>query len=165
VLVFLATLILAINGNGIIVNHATVEGAQWLLPVFLAGSLVYIYREYVPIDARIVLVLAAITIISQCCFNAYALFLVTTLYALLVFGASGFAKKIKLPGDYSYGIYIYGFLVQQIVNNYLHNLPALTSMLITVPATILLGVLSWHFIEGPIMNYAHKVTTKLKRPR
>ncbi|MGP1190250.1 acyltransferase, partial [Serratia sp. CY54781] len=48
--------------------------------------------------------------------------------------------------DYSYGVYIYAFPVQQIVINHT-SLGFYSSMLFSALMTLLLGALSWHLVE------------------
>jgi peptidoglycan/LPS O-acetylase OafA/YrhL len=56
---------------------------------------------------------------------------------------SDIGKKI---GDMSYGIYIYGFVVQQVLVHYF-GLGIWSLMAISIPLTYLLGYGSWHLIE------------------
>jgi peptidoglycan/LPS O-acetylase OafA/YrhL len=49
-------------------------------------------------------------------------------------------------GDISYGVYIYGFLVQQTLLNYLSLDPFLLTIL-SLSVTYVLSYLSWHYIE------------------
>ena len=79
------------------------------------------------------------------------------MYGVLLLGSSSIFKKIKLPGDYSYGVYIYAFLVQQITAHYIIGLSAYRSLLITVPITILLAAFSWYLIEHPSLKLAKKI--------
>jgi len=53
---------------------------------------------------------------------------------------------IKGRFDYSYGIYIYAFPVQQLCINTL-NIGFYTSMILSAVVTIALASLSWHFVE------------------
>jgi peptidoglycan/LPS O-acetylase OafA/YrhL len=57
---------------------------------------------------------------------------------------------ISKYGDLSYGIYIYGFLVQQIIMNYNHKLYLHPYLLFicALPITLLCAFLSWHLIES-----------------
>ena len=80
-------------------------------PFFVAGSLFYIFRKNILIDYRIAI---ALVIIYGVFLKVFLLY-IALMYWVLVLGSSGIFKKIKLPGDYSYGIYIYAFLVQQLV--------------------------------------------------
>jgi peptidoglycan/LPS O-acetylase OafA/YrhL len=56
----------------------------------------------------------------------------------------------KFMGDYSYGIYIYAFPVQQSVSAVLDPGPWLM-LVVTLPVTLALAVLSWHLIEKPAL--------------
>ena len=137
-------------------NYLTVLGGKLVL-FFTAGMLLYIYKHRFLVDYRISLLL----IIS--CFCVYGtwffqpLFYLALPYTALVLGASSVFKKIKLPGDYSYGIYIYGFLIQQVLANLFPGLNSYYSLLLTLPIVIPLGILSWHLIEYPAIEYGKKL--------
>ncbi|WP_426700829.1 acyltransferase family protein [Rhodanobacter sp. Col0626] len=56
-------------------------------------------------------------------------------------------------GDFSYGLYLYGFLVQQCVNDLSGNtLSALQNAFISLPIALVLAYLSWHLIEKPMLS-------------
>jgi peptidoglycan/LPS O-acetylase OafA/YrhL len=55
-------------------------------------------------------------------------------------------------GDISYGVYIYGFLVQQVFMNYF-NLSAIGLMILSIPTTYLLAYISWHLVEKRMLKY------------
>lgn len=128
-------------------------------PFFVAGSLIYIFRKNILIDYRIAIVLLVIYGVFLKVFLLY----VALMYGVLVLGSSGIFKKIKLPGDYSYGIYIYAFLVQQLVAYYDPAISPYKSLLLTVPFTVLLASLSWHFFERPSIQLARKITYHICR--
>jgi peptidoglycan/LPS O-acetylase OafA/YrhL/predicted O-methyltransferase YrrM len=61
----------------------------------------------------------------------------------------------RLPssfGDYSYGIYIYAFPVQQTISFLLHPTSGWLMFAIAMPITAVAAVLSWHWIERPSLN-------------
>jgi peptidoglycan/LPS O-acetylase OafA/YrhL len=125
-------------------------------PFFIVGSICYLFRRYLIIDYKIAILLLVIYIIF---YKSIFLFM-ALLYGVLVAGSSDFAKKIKLPGDYSYGIYVYAFVVQQIIAYYLPDISSYQSLLLTVPFTIGLASLSWHFVEYPLMRFAKRKVKK-----
>ena len=55
-------------------------------------------------------------------------------------------------GDLSYGIYIYGFPIQQTLMHYF-KFNALELMLVSLPISMLFGYWSWHVIEKKILCY------------
>ncbi|KEY57811.1 acyltransferase [Serratia sp. DD3] len=62
--------------------------------------------------------------------------------------------------DFSYGIYIYAFPVQQIIINYT-NMPFFLSMSVSAAITIILAACSWHFVEKKALSkYSKKILLK-----
>jgi len=61
-------------------------------------------------------------------------------------------------GDYSYGIYLYGYPIQQALWHYVPVFRQWWYMaLAALPVTILFSVFSWHFIEKPCLALKRKV--------
>ncbi len=57
-------------------------------------------------------------------------------------------------GDFSYGIYIYGFLVQQLLVHLSHNTIGLYNMMwMAWLVTLVLAILSWHIIEKKALKH------------
>ena len=54
--------------------------------------------------------------------------------------------------DYSYGIYIYAFPVQQTLVSFWPQMPLIDYLLSTLMITIALAALSWHFVEKPALK-------------
>lgn len=66
-------------------------------------------------------------------------------------------------GDFSYGLYLYGFVVQQTVNHLAGNkLSAMENALISLPIALACAAVSWHYIEKPMLALKNKkAATKL----
>lgn len=67
---------------------------------------------------------------------------------------AGFAKADWLLhynrfGDYSYGTYIYGFLIQQVIAASMQGIRPAAMMAFALPIAWVCGVLSWNLIEEP----------------
>ncbi|MFG1248546.1 acyltransferase family protein [Xanthobacter flavus] len=56
-------------------------------------------------------------------------------------------SKIVTSGDYSYGIFLYGFPIQQSVAAVLGHHSWWLNLVISLPITVVVAVLSWHLIE------------------
>jgi peptidoglycan/LPS O-acetylase OafA/YrhL len=132
---------------------------------FYAGSLAYLWRDRVRIDAAIalgcLLVVTAAMVAPWPAARQPVLALVTpylSLYAALV--PSRTMRAYNRVGDYSYGLYIYGFPVQQ-------SFVALSggaagfamspaeNLWYSLPVALLLAMLSWHLVEERALGWRH----------
>ena len=62
-------------------------------------------------------------------------------------------KWIRLPGDYSYGVYLYGFFIQQCLKAAYPALDLPTHQLLSMLIAVMCGALSWHLVEQPAMLF------------
>lgn len=69
------------------------------------------------------------------------------------------ADTITKMGDYSYGVYVYAFPVQQTCVMLLGNNPSPDAVLITsLPVTLALACASWHLVEKPALRLKNVFT-------
>jgi len=67
-------------------------------------------------------------------------------------------------GDFSYGLYLYGFLVQQCVNDLTGNtLSAIQNAAISLPIALVLAYISWHLVEKPMLSLKPRKNLASKR--
>lgn len=132
-----------------------------LVIFFLAGSLVFHLRDHIPLSPWIaglaVLFMMACAAVGPRDLWNDRLFMIVScplLTYLLVW--LGMQRLPKLPlysrGDYSYGIYLYGFPIQQVIVSLTGNHDPLANFALTiVPATVM-AMLSWHVVEKPTLK-------------
>jgi peptidoglycan/LPS O-acetylase OafA/YrhL len=72
----------------------------------------------------------------------------------LVLGSSRWpARLVRTPfGDLSYGIYLFGFVIQQLVLTQTTSLPDYGIAILSFLLTIAVGVLSWRLVEAPALG-------------
>jgi peptidoglycan/LPS O-acetylase OafA/YrhL len=63
-----------------------------------------------------------------------------------------FFRPFTRLGDYSYGLYIYAFPLQQQMAFYHPRLRYLKGLAVVYPIILGVAVLSWHFIEKPALG-------------
>ncbi|WGS22327.1 hypothetical protein [Bradyrhizobium sp. ISRA463] len=68
----------------------------------------------------------------------------------------GVSKLPRLPlfskGDYSYGIYLYGFPMQQVVKVWLPHAQLIVQFAVALLLITMFAAFSWHWIEKPILK-------------
>jgi len=66
--------------------------------------------------------------------------------------------------DFSYGLYLYGFMIQQIVYGWLapYNIPVLPMALICFAATLIVAIPSWYLVEKNAQKLGQAWIARLK---
>lgn len=125
--------------------------------LFIAGATVYMYKDVIVMDVRISLLLILLAVLSYSTVFFYLILYAAIMYCVLVIGSSALFKAFKLPGDYSYGMYIFSFPMQQAIVKLFPQLNAYAGLAVTLPLVGILAVASWHFIENPAINYGKRL--------
>lgn len=122
--------------------------------IFCLGMLCYAHRSSIRIDWRVSFVALIVALSFRSTLIGVAASYLFFINTVLVLGGADFLRRVKSPGDYSFGIYVYGWVIQQCVASRFPELESYPSLLLTLPLSVVAGVLSWHFIELPAMNLA-----------
>lgn len=80
-----------------------------------------------------------------------------TLFLILVYVAGHPSiQRLRLPADPSYGTYLWGFVVQQVLVDLFPHRGLPFHLISALVLAISLGFLSWYTIERPAMRLAHR---------
>lgn len=126
--------------------------------MFLAGASLWAFADRIPSDWRLA-VLSIVGIVAGIWMPDYRLTAAPALAYLVMWLAVHMThQRWNRKRDYSYGIFLYGFPVQQSLMvlgwPYIHPIPFfLVSLALTVP----LAALSWHLVEHPIANWKRRL--------
>jgi peptidoglycan/LPS O-acetylase OafA/YrhL len=123
---------------------------------FFAGIVAYEYRDRLRFSGLGAIVALAALIVS-CLIPASLSFVVPIAFTYLIFWFA-FEPRLKLSrfgrfGDFSYGIYLYAFPIQQLLLLHIgveHS--PWTVFFITWMLSILAGAISWHVVERPFLK-------------
>jgi peptidoglycan/LPS O-acetylase OafA/YrhL len=128
---------------------------------FLAGAGLYVFRDRIIHDGRLaflcVLAIVAIHLfeIEDAVMRQLLLFLPVAYLTIYI----GLMKIRKPPlysqGDYSYGIYVYAYPIQQVLAG-LYPMPVLLHFLCALVLVTGVAMASWHGIEKPILGLRKK---------
>jgi peptidoglycan/LPS O-acetylase OafA/YrhL len=118
--------------------------------LFYIGSCFYAFKDSIFLNSKFALLLLVVLIASIGVFQGITLIYYLCLpYCLfwLIYMPSGNITSFNKFGDYSYGIYIYAFPIQQLILELSFDLDFYTYTILSAVITILVAFLSWRFIE------------------
>jgi peptidoglycan/LPS O-acetylase OafA/YrhL len=124
-----------------------------LAAMFALGALCYLHRERVPVHGGGVILLAA----ACWCLRGTVAYPVAFALAETAF-VFWFAYRLRWHGfnrvgDYSYGLYLWAFPMQQVVALCWPTATPVANAALALPPTLALAALSWHALEKPALRF------------
>ena len=120
--------------------------------LFYIGMGYWVYREYILLSVKCFVISIVLFILLFVAEQGQVAMLFAFPYIMMYlwFGMKQCSPKLGRWGNYSYGIYLWGYTVQQIVVNFWpkHNMPPMLNAVISIPISILLGMLTYEIVEN-----------------
>lgn len=141
-------------------TELNVDRIAYLGAFFFAGACALVYREHIrlsPVGAS--MMLATLAFIPSATVVMMLLWIAIP-YAVCSFAFHSPAWVSRANGyDYSYGIYIYAFPVQQAVSllGQRHGWPWIYVLSISAAVTTIAAALSWYLVEKPALSFKHLI--------
>jgi peptidoglycan/LPS O-acetylase OafA/YrhL len=132
-----------------------------LIPCFLIGIAMYNARYRIPYQMKTflatVMAIIGIGVVgnNSWAWNPVVNIIVDPLfvYVVIFVGLSAIPKiPLYSTGDYSYGIYLYAFPIQQALMQLLPKIGFLAHLILSIFVVTLFAAFSWHVIEKPILR-------------
>ncbi len=141
-----------------------------LLSMFFIGASFFVWRDNIRLSSKLIYIGLPLLLLSaihkDIFFVVYCLLLPFLIFYAAYIPSGGIRKFNKL-GDYSYGIYIYAFPVQQSLLEIAPDISVFSLTVIAFLITLFLSILSWHLIEKrflkmkgayiPIQNFLQNI--------
>jgi peptidoglycan/LPS O-acetylase OafA/YrhL len=136
------------------VDSDTAQIACRLGAMFLAGALVYRLQDRIPVS-RLLLAVSALLVVAASWLPEYALIAAFPVaYLMIGLGALGKHPRLRVRNDFSYGIYIYGFPVQQVLATAgAASWGVPTFAVVSIAATMPFAAASWYLVEKPVLRF------------
>lgn len=121
--------------------------------LFAVGTALYLWRDRAVLDWRIVAALVAATVLAHGTFAYKALLFLTEAYGVLTLALGPGTRRLPEPSaDLSYGIYLYGWPVQQALFALAPQWSAGLQLIVALVVTVVIAALSWFLIEKPALD-------------
>lgn len=138
---------------------ATLVSGRILVFCFVWGIIFYIYRERVVLSPALFAGSGILTLVLLSVPGGDYLIAIPATYVTAYLGLQTPRKpKFLFSGDYSYGMYLYGFPIQQLVASVsplTHHW--LVNILISVPLAFLIANISWRLVESPALRLKSRI--------
>lgn len=129
---------------------------------FFMGGILYAYRDQIPLRASwaLLLMLGVEFVRDSSIYPLYGTFAIVYTVLVIAYLPQGKVLAFNKLGDYSYGMYIYAFPVQQCLSHWT-DIGFLGMVFWATLITLFCSVLSWHFIESPMLGYKKSLMKQL----
>ncbi len=130
---------------------------------FMIGVLFYVWRQKLLLNWMIggVLIILTALLYDSVIFREAFMLSLTYIVFLLAFLPKGRIREYNRLGDYSYGVYIYAFPIQQLVA-YLGVTNPYLNILYAFPLALICAFLSWIIIEKPSLGIARRFKARTR---
>ena len=123
--------------------------------MFFVGAVLQVYRERIAFSYPGLVAGLALLVACSVDSGLFALAFVSVgayVVLCLAHGPAGWLRRYNRLGDYSYGLYIYAFPVQQLVVFAMPGIGVAALFAASAAGTLALAVLSWHLVESPVLR-------------
>lgn len=129
---------------------------------FAAGALFALYKHQIHITAKLV---CGLILLAWICrhgsifqFVFYPAFLVTLLWLMMTKAV----KMVRLPGDFSYGVYVFGWPIQKAMVQLFPAAGVHANQALSMAAALGLAIVSWYLLEKPCIGLARKLADRFE---
>jgi peptidoglycan/LPS O-acetylase OafA/YrhL len=142
-------------------SFVNIVEARTLMACFSFGALLANNKDIVDISFSKVILIWFLAFALQDTAGFKYIFYIGLFYTILYLSQVRFVvTRLKLPFDASYGVYIYGFMIQQCVNGALPHIGVHGNQLISAPIALVVGILSWYFVEKPFIGLGGRLAQR-----
>jgi len=122
---------------------------------FFTGTLLYAYRLELPRKWYLAVIALLALVLSGSVGLMRWVSLLAWPYLVIYLASSPAAAGFARIGDWSFGLYVYSYPIQQLLYHIFPLLPPLLNWTFTLLLALPLAAMSWRFVESPCLRLKH----------
>lgn len=126
---------------------------------FCIGIMAQLYKDKIDVKLEILIALIFLTYISRLTDSYFYLLAISVAYFCFWFAYRTPYLNIEKYGDPSYGIYLWGWPIQQLTISMWPEITPSQNCFISLILAIIAGYISWNIIENPALNLKNQIST------
>ncbi len=130
---------------------------------FSTGALLAVNKDTIKLEWKVLVGLVVLNVLFWQSGMVEAIFAITCCFFALLLSATAMAKQVKIKHDISYGIYVWGFVVQQTLYYALGPINVYLFMIYSLYIASLMGFISFLLAEERFMRYGKLFETRWRK--
>jgi peptidoglycan/LPS O-acetylase OafA/YrhL len=131
-----------------------------LFRYFAAGAVFYLWREQIPLKSALAWLALGVVVLGVLTGLPRFIFPIAGTYLVLYLALGDRHANFATWGDFSYGIYLWGFPIQQLIVMRLPNSSWFINFVLALPIATFLAFISWHLIEKRALSLKKRITIR-----
>jgi peptidoglycan/LPS O-acetylase OafA/YrhL len=123
-----------------------------LWPCFAIGSIFSVYKKDLPINLLGVFLLWIMYYLLKSNTFSFYIFYLALFYSIIFISSRTWFLMLKPRFDISYGVYLWGWPIQQILAQYYSDFGILFNQIWSILIASVLGLISWKLLEDPAIK-------------
>jgi peptidoglycan/LPS O-acetylase OafA/YrhL len=163
--VAIALFLLAVASAAFPAIYKGIPGVSYTLPYFAAGVVMYVvyqgigFNPYFAAGAAALLLIVAASGFQRVAYVVFGSYLITFLGSKTTFGSTLVAR----PGDLSYGVYLFGWPIQQLTKSYTGTTSPWMLLAVSTPLVLVFAAISCHLVERPALKLSQPIASFIRR--
>jgi peptidoglycan/LPS O-acetylase OafA/YrhL len=145
--IFLLIALDPLVGNRLLFTWLGEPELKLLPPCFAFGAILALYKDHIRVDARAILGAWLLYYLFRHSAHNFYFFYAALFLSIVHLATTTTALRLRPKADISYGVYLWGFPVQQVMAHHFAAHGVVANQLLSLGVTLLLGLASWHLVE------------------
>jgi peptidoglycan/LPS O-acetylase OafA/YrhL len=128
-----------------------------LFRYFAAGAVFYLWRERIPLKSVLAWLALGMVVLGVVTGLTRFIFPIAGTYLVLYLALGNRYANFATWGDFSYGIYLWGFPIQQLIVMRFSNSSWFINFFLALPIATFLAFISWHLIEKRALSLKKRI--------